>query len=285
MLRKFNPIAGLALVIVLALTLSFVGCQKSDEGTSAITNQGKVTIKLTDSPFPLKWFTEVNVTITKIQMHAVDSTKGASFITIWEGRQTVNLLDLRNGKTSDFPEAEVPAGKYNMIRMKVDSVHIKYKNGMEFSLNMPDNCKAGIKIMIVPPLEVEEGTLQEVLLDFDVSKSIMIRSGWHGNFPMPGFFRFRPFIRAVSMKTTGSIMGFVSDTSGVAIADAQISVKADTVVTNAFSNRRGYFKAMGLPEGTYSVKVEKEGYQPKEADNVTVVKRQATIQNFELIPQ
>lgn len=285
MLRKFNPIVKLSLLFILALGLGLTACQKNDDSAGPGQDQGAVTVKITDSPFPLKWFAEVDVTITKIELHAVDSTRHGSFISVWEGRQSVNLLDLRNGETSDFPQADVPAGRYNMIRLKIDSVHIKYKNGTEFSLNLPDNRKAGIRIIIAPPLQVDQGATTEVLLDFDLSKSLIIRGGWHQNFPLPGFFTFRPVIRAVCMQKAGSIMGFVSDTSGVAIADAQISVKADTVVTNAFSNRRGYFKVMGLPEGTYSVSVEKEGYQSKEADNVTVVKRQATIQNFELIPE
>ncbi len=285
MFRKFNPILGLTLVLALAVSLSFFGCQKADEGTSLNGDKGTVTVKLTDDPFPLKWFAEVNVTVTKIELHAVDSTRHGSFVAVWEGNQSVNLLELRDGVTSDFPKAEVPAGRYNMIRIKIDSVHVKYTNGTEFGLSLPENSRAGIRIVIAPPVEVQAGDSLSMLLDFDLSKSLVIRGGWHGNFPMPGFFRFRPVIRAVAMHRAGSIMGFVSDTAGVAIPDAQISVKADTVVTNAFTNHRGYYKVMGLPVGAYSVEVQKEGYQWQEKENVKVVKRQATIVNFELIPQ
>ncbi len=285
MIRRMNPVIGLLLVMMMAFALSFTGCQKADEGTSSGADKGTVTVKITDDPFPLKWFAEVDVTITKIELHAVDSTRHGAFITIWEGKQSVNLLELRNGVTSDFPQAVVPAGRYNMIRLKIDSLHVKYVNGTEFSLNVPDNRKAGVRIIIAPPVEVQEGDSVSVLLDFDLSKSLVIRGGWHGNFPMPGFFRFHPVIRAMSMHKAGSIMGFVSDTSGVAISDAQITVKADTVVSNAFTNRRGYYKVMALPQGTYSVEVQKEGYKWQEKENVKVATRQATIANFELIPQ
>jgi len=285
MLRKFSPLIKLTLLAIIALGLSLTACQKADDGSGPGADQGTVTVKITDDPFPLKWFAEVNVTITKIELHAVDSTRHGAFITVWEGKQSVNLLELRNGVTSDFPQAVVPAGRYNMIRLKIDSLHVKYVNGTEFSLNVPDNQKAGVRIIIAPPVEVQEGDSVSVLLDFDLSKSLVIRGGWHGNFPMPGFFRFRPVIRAMSMHKAGSIMGFVSDTSGVAIADAQITVKTDTVVTRAFTNHRGYYKVMALPQGTYSVEVEKEGYKWREKENVKVVTRQATIANFELIPE
>jgi hypothetical protein len=285
MLRKFNPLIKLTLLAMIVLGLSLTACQKADDGSGPGADQGTVTVKITDDPFPLKWFAEVDVTITKIELHAVDSTRHGSFITIWEGKQSINLLELRNGVTSDFPQAVVPAGRYNMILLKIDSLHVKYVNGTEFSLNVPDNRKTGVRIIIAPPVEVQEGDSVSVLLDFDLSKSLVIRGGWHGNFPMPGFFRFRPVIRAMSMHKAGSIMGFVSDTSGVAIPDAQITVKADTVVSNAFTNHRGYYKVMALPQGTYSVEVQKEGYKWQEKENVKVMTRQATIANFELIPE
>ncbi len=282
---KFNRFLLIFSLMILALGLSLTSCQKNEASSGPAADQGLVTVKITDSPFPLKWFAQVDVTITKIELHTVDSTRHGSFVTVWEGHQSVNLLELRNGETSDFPQAAVPAGRYNMIRLKMDSVHIVYKNGVEFSLKLPDRMKAGLRIVIVPPVEVQEGDSTSVLLDFDLSKSLVIRGGWHQNFPGMGFLSFRPVIRAVSMHKTGSIMGFVSDTSGVALADAQIIVKADTVVTNAFTNRRGFYKVMGLPVGSYSVEVEKDGYQWQEAENVKVNKHQATIRNFELIPQ
>lgn len=267
-------------VVLLSLGLMFNGCEKADNGLTT-NDVGKVTLKITDSPFPLKFIEEANVTITNIQMHAIDSVNGKSWITVWEGHQTINLLELRDGKTEDLPEAEVPAGTYNMIRMKIDSASIKYTNGAEVTLSVPTDARAGIKIILRPPLEVTGGDISEVLLDFDVSRSFRMHGRWHQNFP--GFI-FRPVIRAVVLNKAGTIAGAVSDTSGTALRDVEIQVIRDSVITHTFTNRLGFYRILGLPEGTYSVKAEKEGYQPQEVTGIEVTKGQVVNQNFTLQP-
>jgi len=267
-------------IVLLSFGLMFNGCEKADNGLTT-NDVGKVTLKITDSPFPLKFIEEANVTITNIQMHAIDSVNGRSWITVWEGRQTINLLELRDGKTEDLPEAEVPAGTYNMIRMKIDSASVKYTNGAEVTLTVPSGARTGIKIILRPPLEVSGGDLAEVLLDFDVSKSFIMRGKWRHNFP--GFI-FRPVIRAVVLNKAGTIAGAVSDTSGTALPGVEIEVSRDSVVTHTFTNRLGFYRILGLAEGTYTVKAEKEGYLLQEVSGLEVTKGQVVNQNFTLQP-
>ncbi|APF17743.1 DUF4382 domain-containing protein [Caldithrix abyssi] len=281
MVHKNFKIGFLILVFVLSLGLIVNSCEKADDSLTT-ADVGKVTLKITDSPFPLKFVEEANVTITLIEMHSVDSVNGGEWITVWEGSQTINLLELRDGKTEDLPEAEVPAGTYNMILMRIDSVSIKYVNGTEVSLDLPDDARAGIRVMLVPPVEVENGALSEILLDFDVSKSFRMSGKWHRNFPG---FMFRPVVRAVWMNKAGAIAGAVSDTSGAALSDVQIQVVRDSVVTHTFTNRMGFYKILGLPEGTYTLKAEKEGYQSEEVNGIQVTRGQVVNQNFTLLPQ
>ena len=280
MLNRKNASWLFVLIIALSLGLLLNSCEKADNGLTS-NDVGKVALKITDSPFPLKFIEEANVTITSIEMHAIDSVNGKNWITVWEGRQTINLLELRDGKTEDLPEAEVPAGTYNMIRMRIDSASVKYANGAEVTLKVPSGARSGIKIVLRPPLEVTGGDLSEILLDFDVSKSFVMRGRWHQNFP--GFI-FRPFIRAVVLNKAGTIAGAVSDTSGIALSDVEIKVIRDSVITHTFTNRLGFYKILGLPEGTYSVEAEKEGYQPQEVEGITVTKGQVVNQNFTLQP-
>ncbi len=267
-------------LLSLTMGLMLMGCEKADNGLTS-DQTGKVTFKITDSPSPIRFIEEANVTITSIQMHAIDSVNGKSWITVWEGRQTINLLELRDGKTEDLPEAEIPAGTYNLIRMRIDSASVKYTNGVQVSLKVPSGARTGIKIVLHPPLEVSGGELSEILLDFDVSKSFVMRGKWHHNFP--GFI-FRPVIRAVILKRAGTIAGAVSDTSGFALPDVEIEVVKDSVVTHTFTNRLGFYKILGLPEGTYTVKAQKEGYQSQEIGGLEVTKGQVVNQNFTLVP-
>ncbi len=270
-----------SLIVALSLGLMLNSCQKSEEPLTTAGDVGKVTLKITDSPFPLKFIQEANVTLTLIEMHSVDSVNGGQWITVWEGEQTINLLELRDGKTEDLPEAEIPAGTYNIIRLRIDSASVKYANGVEVTLSVPEQARTGIQIVLRPPLEVEGGTLAEILLDFDVSRSFVMRGRWHQNFPG---FAFRPVIRAVWMQKAGAIAGAVSDTSGKALSDVEIQVLADSVITHTFTNRLGFYKILGLPEGTYTVKAEKEGYNSVEVSDIVVEKGQVVNQNFTLTP-
>ncbi len=271
------------LTLFLIAGLLVVGCQKDKTGTS-VADQGKVLIKISDSPFPVDSILHANITITLIEMHLADSTGPGSFVTVWEGRQTIDLLKLRDGETADLPEAQVPAGRYNMIRMRVDSVSLVFKDSTTLELNVPQGMMGragGIRIILVPPVEVEEGQLSEILLDFDVSKSFVRRGRWHQNFPM---FIFRPVIRAVNLNYAGRIVGMVSDSSGSPLPNVQISVLRDSVITHTFSNRMGFYKVLGLREGVYSVKAEKRGYAAQTVTGVNVERGQAVVQNFVLTP-
>ena len=67
---------------------------------------------------------------------------------------------------------------------------------------------------------------------------------------------------AVAQTFRGSIRGTVTDSSGAAVAGAQVKVfSPDTGLSRTMStNDQGEYVASELPLGAYSVTVEKEGY-------------------------
>jgi hypothetical protein len=122
------------------------------------------------------------------------------------------------------------------------------------------------------------GLTSEVLLDFDLSRSFVMR----GNLAaakMNGFI-FKPVIRASNLSTAGRIEGIVSDTTLLRIADAKVWISQDTVLATSFSDTHGYYAFIGIPEGTYSVYATKENYDTVAFSGIKVIAGNRTVQNF-----
>jgi hypothetical protein len=106
---KFNLFS----VILFAFSVLFISCSDNNDGTSDF---GKLSIQLTDAPFPHDLVAEANVTIFKVDARykadmqldtqAIDSTdtmvetdQGKPFVVLMENEVQVNLLELTNGVT------------------------------------------------------------------------------------------------------------------------------------------------------------------------------------------
>jgi len=110
-----------SILIVLAAILIILipGCNKSSENYGT----GRMTIKITDAPFPIEKIESAWVTITKVEMRKAGDgiPDGNPFITITEDTTVFDLIDLRNGVTADLADdIEIPAGKYNLVRLYVN---------------------------------------------------------------------------------------------------------------------------------------------------------------------
>jgi hypothetical protein len=70
----------------------------------------------------------------------------------------------------------------------------------------------------------------------------------------------------------GSVVGAVHDSSGAVIANANVSVtnRATGVVSQRQTDDQGNYEVPGLRVGQYDVKIEKEGFAPSNATNITV---------------
>ena len=125
---------------------------------------GKLVINLTDDPFPIEFIEEAKVTITQVEIRKGDDSNGYPFIILLEDTLEFNLLELRNGVTAELLETEIPAGKYDLIRLYVQQASIKIKEWENYDLKVPSGSQTGIKIFIDPAVRVEGGLTAELLL-------------------------------------------------------------------------------------------------------------------------
>ncbi len=280
-----------------ALSLAFLvlmGCS-GDDNNGPNGETGRLSVQLTDAPFPFDLVTEANVTIFKVDARLVsdddddddemdDDESGSSFVTLMEEEITVNLLDLTNGVTEELADIDVPVGTYNLIRVYVKGVNVVLADERSFDLTVPSGEQTGIKIFIDPGLTVAGGLSSDLLLDFDVSRSFVAKGSTNSVDGITGF-NFKPVIKASNLSTAGTLSGTVATMDGetaVPLENAQISIldTNEEPVTSGATNVDGAYAIMGLEAGTYKVFSSMNGYVNSDTLDVEIVAANKTIQDF-----
>ncbi len=261
---------------ILAAAAILSGCNKSVEGP------GKLSIKITDDPFNISYVESATVTITKVEIRKAGDNSANPFIVISEDSVTLDLFKLRNGITMELLNIDIPRGNYDQIRLYVAKASLKIKDQpLAYNVKVPSGSQTGIKIFISPYLNVEGGLSSELLLDFDLSKSFVMRGNMNHSAGVNGFI-FKPCIRATNNSNAGRIEGLVNDISKVNIADAKVWVKQDTIISTAFTDAYGNYAFLGVPSGTYSIFATKENYDTVSYTGIKVIAGNRTIQDFTL---
>ncbi len=269
----------LFLFLLLLGSLTTACDKKKDEGT--------VAVKLTDDPFPVQFIGAVNVEITKIELKDTND----NYVTVFEGHKTINVADYTNGTTANVTLSNVPDGTYNKARVTIGDVSVTLTNNTTFTFNANGSMQAEVKIG--PALEVQNGQFGNLLFDIDLADSLEFSGNFLGDWitditQITGIADFEPDFRAVDLDKTGSVSGTVVDVNGNPAAYARVEVEydydddgmPDSVSTHAKAD--GSFKIIGLPQGTYKLKVDTEDNGEAEIDNVNVAVKQTTTVNVSL---
>lgn len=267
--------------LIAAVLLTVASCSKDVKSEAG---DGILRISVTDAPFPVEFIEEATVQVIKVEARLKDYDEGYPFITLLEDTLEFNLLDLRNGVTAELAEMEVPAGDYDLIRLYVESAGITVKDHGSYEMKVPSGAQTGIKIFVEPAITVAGGLTSDLLLDFELKESFILK----GNISSPAGikgFNFKPVIRAANMSYSGSVDGIVTDTSDVLIPVAEVWIKADTLIATALSDSSGYYALPGIAEGSYTIFAAKENYDTLRIDNVKVVAGNNTKVDIELIPK
>lgn len=245
---------------------------------------GNLSVSITDAPFPVDWLDSALVTINKIEIRQKgEADSGKPYIVLSEDEYEINLLDLRNGVTEDLLALEIPVGSYDLVRLYVKSARVKFKDGNESILTVPSGEQTGIKVFIKPDIQVNGELTSELLLDFDLGKSFHFTGNPQTPEEVKGV-KFKPVVRAVNETFAGRISGFVSDTSGTIVADAQVWLSRDTVITTTYSDISGAYQIIGIEAGLYDISASKMAYDTVTVSDIEVVAGNLTNQNFVLTP-
>lgn len=174
--------------------------------------------------------------------HDGDCDECGTWIQLEVTPMIVDLLTLQNGVFMGLATQEVPAGKYDAIRLVLGDQNSIVVDSVTYALKVPSGQTSGFKLK--GEFEVPAGGSVDVGIDFDASRSIVHT----GN----GKYILKPCARIYPIATTGSIAG------RVAPGDFQshvFAIVAPDTVASALTDSEGRFTIALLPGGTYSVSV------------------------------
>lgn len=223
------------IAISLALVV-WLGCD--EKATDPQTGKGTLRIFLTDA---VGMYDAVNITFTEVSAH-IDG----KWATLSNQTRTVNLLEWNNGKTLMLGQAEVEAGKYTQIRLKIAGAEIVL-NGQSYPLDVPSGAQSGLKLLT--KFDIIAGSTYDLVIDFDAERSIVVT----GPRQRPNGFKLKPVLRVAAMALTGSISGTVTNPVDLPVAYALAG--ADTVTSSPVDGTAGSFRLAFLPPGSYTVSI------------------------------
>jgi hypothetical protein len=208
-LKTFAALAALAAGVV-----TLAGCG----GGSSQASTGAVSINLTDAPIDNA--AQVVVMFTGIELHRKDGTT----VTVDFGAaKSIDLIKLQNGVTGVLTQgSSVPAGDYDWMRLDVRAdkdtqgeSYITLLNGTQYPLYVPSGAETGLKL--VHPFTVAQGSTTQLIIDFDLRKSITVPTGQD-----PNYF-LKPVLRLLDQLQVGKI---TANVDLAALATAQLGANA-----------------------------------------------------------
>jgi hypothetical protein len=148
--------------------------------------KGSLAIFLKDAPIQAS---EVWVTISEIDVHST----GAGWQSFAPERESLDLLKLRGGQEALLEQAQLVAGKYTQIRLRVVEGYLIDLAGQRCELKVPSDT-----VKLQTQFDILAGMTTRLLLDFDAEKSVHITQKGNKKECL-----LRPVITAVSV-TTGN---------------------------------------------------------------------------------
>lgn len=235
----FKKILHIPFAILVALSIFFTGC-----GTDSGSGTGSMTVEMTDAPIDSA--DAVNVFIERVEVNREGDSDG--WVTLNEPQQEFDLLELTNGATTVIGSSELEAGTYPQIRLILSNDgHSVEVDRNSYDMFIPSGAQTGIKLNI--NAEIQEDIEYVLLLDFDASRSV-VEAGQNDQRP----YILKPVIKANEKAITGNIEGTVDPTEAEAVVYA--IADSDTLASTIADTSDGYFKLIGLEEGTYDVSVD-----------------------------
>jgi hypothetical protein len=299
MKRRLVCLSIFSLIILTALQPTGCGLMQMGGGT------GTLRLLITDKPFPLEFVNSAMVTITTIEVHqttsaatsqesdnesegnenergkneAATSQPDDSWITIFDGEKSFDLLNLRNGKTDLLADTEIPAGTYDQMRLIVTNGKITLTDGRVFDLKVPSGEQTGIKLHF--PFEVPAVQTTTLILDVDLSRAFQaIPSGHIDDVSTIRSFHFQPSLamKLINVLQAGTISGHVtSQPDGSPVANAEVTAfDGAEEVTSTMTEADGSYVLGGLHTATYRVHASATGFTDADVTDVEVTAGQET---------
>lgn len=234
----------LALTALLALA-SFRCSSNVAGGGSETGNSGVafVQVETYDSPPP------PTVEHLYLDIHSLEiSHAELGWVTLSDRDTTLDYLELIGGLTAMIAQAQVPAGKYNQLRVVLADSNTVVVGGVACPLTIPSGSQSGIKIKL--DLDVADQESSKVYIDLDIARSVRFDTGR---------CIMSPVLHALSSKVVGTLSGSALDAAGEPVRRAVVSATCNADTFQTLTRGDGHY-SMFLPAGLWQVRAEAIGY-------------------------
>ncbi|GAB3878277.1 hypothetical protein GCM10028824_39870 [Hymenobacter segetis] len=269
MFKRLLPLTAIAL-------LGLAGCSKSSDENA---NTSKLEVRLMDAPGD---FRSVVLDVLQVEVHLKDEADPDGWKKLNFTPRAINVLEYVNGNSALLVNDDFAPGDLKEIRLILGpNSYVIGRDGQQYDLKTPSGQTSGVK------LKLEKATLKlretfQLLLDFDVAKSIVERGNWKPGNDKKERYLLKPVIRVVAQDLRAGLHGTVNPAAArpqiLAIRTSGL-LAPDTVSTAADAS--GEFRISGLAAGTYRVEFfptvtapAGQTYQNKVLTGITIVSDQ-----------
>ena len=236
------------LPLACAALLGLAGCSKS---SSEDASSSKLEVRLTDAPGD---FRSVVLDVRQVEVHLKEENDPSGWKMLGFTPQPIDVLDYVNGKSALLVSEDFAPGDLKEIRLILgpDS-YVIGRDGLRYDLKTPSGQTSGVKLKLDKATLRQRETFQ-LLLDFDVAKSIVERGNWDPTKDKKERYLLKPVIRVVAQDLRGGLRGTVMPAPArpqiLAIRTSGL-LAPDTTSTSADAS--GAYQLNGLAAGSYRV--------------------------------
>lgn len=236
-----------------AILLTFLGACSSGSSSS----DGSITVSMMDRS--VDGITELNITVT--EFWAKPQGDGPAFqLDMVETPVTVNLLELTVDNPAIFVNrANIPAGTYNYLEMRVDDSNSSVANAMTNDGRMEpvDIDVPSDRVRLINNFEVQPNDSVRFLFDWDVRKGLTEAVG-------RGVYILKPVIRVLDVEEFGAVEGVITSAT---IMDAGNDCNADSPGMDYEIGNVVYVFEEGIDPGEIGVVEPYTTVEAKDEDN------------------
>ncbi|MCC3153464.1 DUF4382 domain-containing protein [Hymenobacter sp. BT770] len=229
-----------------AAAFTLAGCSKDTENADS----AQLEVRMTDAPGD---FHRVVLDVRQIEVHLKDEKEADGWKTLGFTPQAIDILNYVNGKSALLVKEDFAPGDIKEIRLILgpDS-YVIGRDEQRYDLKTPSGQTSGVKLKLDKASLRQRETFQ-LLLDFDVAKSIVERGNWKPGNDKKERYLLKPVIRVVAQDLRGGLRGTVTPAAALpqVLAIRSTILGPDTVSTSADAS--GAFQLGALPSGTYRV--------------------------------
>jgi hypothetical protein len=200
-------------IAILALVVSFTSCSEKGESMADDSQTRNTKLSITDAPIDNAEVSGAFVTITDVK---VDGVSIQGFTTT-----TIDLMTLQNVTKKVLGDLDLKVGAMSSVSLILDydmdangnapGSYIKTKNGLKHKLEAASN-----EIKISDRVEVLSSSANEIIIDFDLRKTIIASNSIQSDFDFVTDFELSKGLRVVNNEGSGTVSGSVSDSNNTA---------------------------------------------------------------------